>query len=404
MDAQKSEFNSTDLAQLKLPELNDMKAFLFSFNNSKKFLYSSRLTIRHEVSQADVFLYLLGRFGPPNGILSFLRDHHSQLKTEILWHYTLSWRKTLVHFIAHPYKTEIIFSSSSKIEITEIQFADLVKEGIRLNSSAVAKARQLVSHWHSFLNPLSHMLDACRRLLARAEYLESTLIKSRTHPITEEDIQWHIDNHEEHSITASELSGCCLSVRIMSPIVAEMFINLLVYNYYKKDLDSVVNLNDFKRGPILNKLEKLHIMCYGFNTMVDMNAPAISAFKLLMNRRNDLLHGNIIPELRKEDEFLMYKDIPIIKSFRSIYDRSIGPVINAFPISEAKQDFDAALGLINYLLECLESKIKSEVEPMLESLDLHQERKTKSLKALFTNIFSESVDLNKLYELSSPPN
>jgi len=398
MDAHRLEFNSNDLAKVKLAEIHEMQAFLLSFDKYKKFLYSTRLTLREEISHADIFLYLLGRFGPPNGILSFIRNRHYQLKSEILWHYTLSWKNSLVHIIAHPYRIEILFSSSSKIEITEIEFAVLIKDGIHRNSSSVAKARKLVSHWHSFLNPLSHMLDACKRMLARAEYLESTLVKSRTHPLTEEDIKWHSDNHDEHSIAASELSGCCLSVRVMSPIVAEMFINLIIFNYYRNDNDSQQTRDDFKRESILNRLESLSIKCTGFLKDVDMNSPEINTFKSLMNRRNDLLHGNIMPESRKEDDFLMYEDIPIIKSFRSIYDRSIGPVVNAFPISEAKQDFDAAIGLIIYLLGCLKPEIKSEVEPMLESLDLHQERKTKTLKALFTNIFSESVDLNKLYQ------
>jgi hypothetical protein len=177
-----------------------------------------------------------------------------------------------------------------------------------------------------------------------------------------------------------------------------MFINLIIFNYYRNNNDSQQTRDDFKRESILNRLESLSIKCTGFLKDVDMNSPEINTFKSLMNRRNDLLHGNIMPESRKEDDFLMYEDIPIIKSFRSIYDRSIGPVVNAFPISEAKQDFDAAIGLIIYLLGCLKPEIKSEVEPMLESLDLHQERKTKTLKALFTNIFSESVDLNKLYQ------
>jgi hypothetical protein len=120
-----------------------------------------------------------------------------------------------------------------------------------------------------------------------------------------------------------------------------------------------------------------------------------------MNRRNDLLHGNIRPSAQREDEFLMYEGIPVIKGFRSIYDRALGPILNAFPLKDAEGDYAAARGLLDYLLACLEPVVATELRPMLDSLDLHQERNDKKLKALFTNIFVDSSALASLYRNGS---
>jgi hypothetical protein len=116
-----------------------------------------------------------------------------------------------------------------------------------------------------------------------------------------------------------------------------------------------------------------------------------------MNHRNDLLHGNIRPSDRKEDELLIYEEIPLPKKYRSVYDRSIGPILNAFPLAEAEGDLRATRGLIDYLLGCLEPDVAENFRPMLASLDLHQERNNRSLKALYTNIAVGPQALENLY-------
>ena len=77
--------------------------------------------------------------------------------------------------------------------------------------------------------------------------------------------------------------------------------------------------------------------------------------------------------------------------------RSIGPILNAFPLAEAEGDLRATRGLIDYLLGCLEPDVAETFRPMLASLDLHQERNNRSLKALYTNIAVGPQALENLY-------
>lgn len=397
MDLTRLKFDFADLAGLDLASIEQQADFLKGFHDKQGFTSSTHLTIREQVAASDVFLYLLGRFGPPNGVLSFARSKNEAMKSVILWHYTLSWRRRLMHVVAHPFSLEVVFSCPQPVDLTEDGFAALIKEGMRRHSREVAIARKQVTHWHSFLNPLSHMLDACDRMLVRARWLDESLVKSKKHPVTPEEITWHETHHEEHASSASELSGCCLAVRMMAPVLAEMFVNLIIYNQYRANRPDGQEKEEFTCASILARLKNLHVKCDGFARPVDMQSPQVRAFTDLMNRRNDLLHGNIRPSAKKEDEFLMYEGVPIIKGFRSIYDRALGPILNAFPLKDAEGDYAVARGLLDYLLECLEPAVATELRPMLDSLDLHQERNDKKLKALFTNIFVDSSAVASLY-------
>jgi hypothetical protein len=229
-------------------------------------------------------------------------------------------------------------------------------------------------------------------MLAKADELDQNIVKSMPHPETLEDIKWHHDNHEKHSAAAAELSSCCLSVRMMSPVAAEMFVNLLIFNLFKTEGQPKDAKEKFRRGSIIDRVEKLAESCDGFAIKPDRNAEPMRGFLDLMNRRNDLLHGNIKPESRVEDDFQVHDGVPTIMKFRSMFDRSLGPTINAFPLDEAKRDHQAALEFIHYLLSCLDDKWRVEYELMIESLDLHYGMRSKQVRALYGNEFHESID------------
>ena len=384
------------------PASNQAQAeFLPEFHRMQGFTGRTRLTIREEISPADLFLCLLGQFGAPNGILSFMRQREDAVKAEILWHYTLSWHGRLVQIVAHPYRIEVVFSTAQPVDLTPTSFAELLREWMRRNGQKLAVARQQVTHWHSFLNPLQHMSDACERMLYRARMLNAGLAKSREQPVTPAEIAWHEANLQPHALAAAELASCCLAVRMMAPVMAEMFVNLVIHNQYRGGIPKIRDKGHYSSASIKVRLERLHVECSGFASPVDMDAPAMVAFSTLMNARNNLLHGNLLPDEKKEDELLMYQGIPVPKKYRSIYDRSIAPMLNAFPLAEAERDVQAARGLIKYLLDCLEAAVADSFRPMLESLDLHQERNRRELTALYTNINVSPQELENLYRFVS---
>lgn len=398
MDFTRLKLDIDEWSKVELASHAQQAEFLPIFHRQQGFNGRTRLTIREEISSANVFLCLLGQFGEPNGVLSRLRQNQDAVKAEILWHYMLSWRGSLIQVVAHAYRIEVVFAGDQPVALTAEGFAGLLKEWMGRNGKKIAAARKQVTHWHSFLNPLRQMSDACERMLYRAQSLDAGLAKSREHPVSSAEIAWHEANLQSHALAAAELASCCLAVRMMAPVWGEMFVNLLIHNQYRGKIPKVRERDHFTTASILVRLERLHHECSGFARSVDMQSPPLQAFLTLMNARNDLLHGNILPDRRKEDELLIYHGVPMTKEYRSIYDRSIGPILKAFPLAEAERDYQAARGLVTYLLDCLEPEVADSFRPMLESLDLHQERNQRELTAIYTNINADPQALAGLYK------
>jgi hypothetical protein len=256
----------------------------------------------------------------------------------------------------------------------------------------VADARNKIEKYRSFLNPLSHMICSIGLMLERAKELDASLVKSRKHPESLEEMQWHVENHPKQSMAATELSSCCLSVRMMSPVVAEMFINLIIFNLFKSEGKDCRQKALFTRSSIVDRVAELYDKCRGFASRPDVKSEPVRGFFALMERRNHLLHGNIKPEDKVEGDFQVHDGVPTITKFRSMFDRALGPTINAFPLQEAEKDYQAALEFINYLQSCLDEKWKAEYELMKESIDLHYGVRCGEVRALYGNDFHESVD------------
>jgi len=392
MDYAKAKFVEEDLNVLTLPEKGLLHEIGGHYLTTGGFDYSSKVSLRREISPAGLYLYLLGLYGPPNGVLAMLRQRDERVQRTVLWHYTLGWRKRHLHVVCHPYRVDVIFGPGQEVEITPAAIAEMFRGGMERHHTQIAKARAQVERYRSFLNPLSHMLASIRHILIRADELDQNLVKSKPHPETLEDIKWHHENHEKHSAAAAELSSCCLSVRMMSPVAAEMFVNLIIFNLFKSEGQPKDAKDKFKRASIVERVETLAERCDGFAVKPDRNAEPMRGFLDLMNRRNDLLHGNIKPESRVEDDFQVHDDVPTIMKFRPMFDRTLGPTLNAFPLEEAKRDHEAAREFINYLLSCLDHKWRVEYDLMVESVDLHYGMRCKQVRALFGNDFHESID------------
>ena len=392
MDYAKAKFVEEDLNVLTLPEKGLLHEIGGHYLTTGSFDYSSKVSLRKEISPGGLYLYLLGLYGPPNGVLAMLRQRDERVQRTVLWHYTLGWRKRHLHVVCHPYRVDVIFGPGQEVEITPAAIAEMFRGGMERHHTQIAKARAQVERYRSFLNPLSHMLASIRHILIRADELDQNLVKSKPHPETLEDIKWHHENHEKHSAAAAELSSCCLSVRMMSPVAAEMFVNLIIFNLFKSEGQPKDAKDKFKRASIVERVETLAERCDGFAVKPDRNAEPMRGFLDLMNRRNDLLHGNIKPERRVEDDFQVHDDVPTIMKFRPMFDRTLGPTLNAFPLEEAKRDHEAAREFINYLLSCLDHKWRVEYDLMVESVDLHYGMRCKQVRALFGNDFHESID------------
>ena len=107
--------------------------------------------------------------------------------------------------------------------------------------------------------------------------------------------------------TLNKAFGICFGIRSMLPVMAEAFINLLLFCLMKKEMraDERLRENAFRQH-IDVRVRSLHINCHGFAKAIDYSHPVCVRFHKLINERNDLLHGNVsIEKLRFNDLYLL---------------------------------------------------------------------------------------------------
>ena len=80
MDITKLKLDIDEWSKVELASYEQHEEFLPTFNRQQGFNGRTRLTIREEISVANVFLCLLGQFGAPNGVLTGLRNNHDAVK------------------------------------------------------------------------------------------------------------------------------------------------------------------------------------------------------------------------------------------------------------------------------------------------------------------------------------
>ncbi len=92
---------------------------------------------------------------------------------------------------------------------------------------------------------------------------------------------------------ATNIYGDCLKLRLLMPIMAEAFLNMMILTLCKPEVrNDSVRYDAFVREKIPQRLELLSANCVGFARGVDPSSPTYKDFLRVMNARNFSIHGN----------------------------------------------------------------------------------------------------------------
>jgi hypothetical protein len=111
----------------------------------------------------------------------------------------------------------------------------------------------------------------------------------------------------EQSKRVQQLFGDCLKLRLLMPIMAEAYINMLILTFCRSAIrDDPELYNGFLRAKIPKRLELLSVYCDGFARAVDNRSLGWDNFMRIVNRRNFELHGNVDP-IREQIETVYFE-------------------------------------------------------------------------------------------------
>ena len=342
-----------------------------SFKEDRPKIHYYCCILRNEIKPVDLYCYLYARFGEPNGLQNFLRrpDTSDNL---IHWEWTVQSELGFIRFQGHNFRTEIwipsiLFRESDKEELISQIKADFPNVGRKMGD-----IRKSFEHWIEFTNPYKSIKQSVDNLFKELDELG---IGERNDAICDiyemRDISVFEQNLKANVLKYSKALGICFGIRSMLPIMAESFVNLLLYVLMKPKLKQDERIREsILRQQIDIRIRTLSHNCIGFSKDVNFNEPVCRNFHSLMNGRNNLLHGNIAPEESQFNELYFNKNVPIFTNYISMWERSVGFTKMAIGLDRVYKEFDTVNTFVDYLNSCLDEKHRELVKMASERSSL----------------------------------
>ncbi|MFT7099058.1 MAG: hypothetical protein ACJAS6_000928 [Rickettsiales bacterium] len=315
------------------------------------------------LSQFEIYSYLLARFGKPNGFQMLLKAPNAN--NLIHWHWTLMYDESYIDFIGYLSRSEIIVSQiNGEIELSNI--CSLIQVDVNNYREKIIYLKKEFEKWSLFTNPYARFRTFCDKINEKIEINSQeipALLKNPRINLKEKSGQRSVysfaKRQEDHINAMMSLASDCLSLNVFLPVMLESFINLLIFILIKPQVRKNKRLYDhYLKSPIDVRILQLNMQCLGFKGDLDKDDVRFKKFHTLMNARNNTLHGNVDLNLYKVCNLYYHdKNIPLFDdiSYSDNYPKFLeDSIFRNIPVEKAKMDYKITLNFIEYVLENLE--------------------------------------------------
>ncbi|MGV7960398.1 hypothetical protein QPK13_04520 [Photorhabdus tasmaniensis] len=338
----------------------------------------------NEIKPLDLYCYLYAKYGPPNGMQNFLRSDDSD--NLIHWEWTLAGEYGLTSIQGQNFRSEVHLIGDFKDKgITLRNFISQIKSDIGNHGKKISELRKELEKWTQFVNPYQRIESAVNLHFNKLDELKLNPQEDKVPQATSHE-EW--STYQERWSTVSEkysyAVGLAFGLRSMLPVLAESFVNLLLFVLCRADIKSNERL--FKnaiRQPIDVRIQSLHVNCIGFDSAVDYSSEECKKFHTLMNERNDLLHGNVEVNKLSIGDVFFNKRVPLFIQYEDFWDKSIGVSMRSVKFEAIHEDKKIVDDFIKYILSKLDPNIKKQVELIMEKGQLGFNHKTGRIGLLF---------------------
>lgn len=280
------------VAELTCPPITETIVEMQRKDRSANWKY---LALRNEIAPSDLYSYLGARFGAPNGPQNMWRNDSSD--NLILWEWMLRTPTGWVVFQGMNFRTAVLLLGDLGIEqVDTADMAGQLKADFAIYGNRMALLRKSLEDWTEFVNPYQRIRSSVDSLLRELDGLQLRPENEEIPDITSAEQAMNID-WSDVAARYSKGLGLCFGIRSMLPVLAESFVNLLLFAFMRPVLSSDDRLRENTiRQPIDVRIKSLSLNCVGFEREVDYKHDAFEAYHSLVNERNDLLHGNVVVE------------------------------------------------------------------------------------------------------------
>jgi len=350
-----------------------------------------RMFITGGIKPVDLYCYLYARFGPPNGMQSFLRSNDSH--NVFHWHYSLWAGDHGIDIMAGTYKIEVWYPEAFCYSDRPLEdFVAAIASDLAAYDKSINEIKAKLEKWLMFANPFHRLQLALEGMLSRAGELLETTKHPPKQPTTAEESKAFGKLFQPIANASYEAFGLCRSVRMLLPVVAETFVNFLIYVLCKPEIKADKRLyENVKRAPIDIRIKSLSHNCIGFARPINYDSEVCKRIHKIFSNRNNFLHGNITPEQDSHETVFFNGTVPLFTEWKNFYER-------CFAAQLKSKDYEAAIGemadvsaFTEEVLGCLTSRVAAEMRRVLNGGELGFNPDTRRIGLLFPNVLMDYI-------------
>lgn len=329
-------------------------------------------SIHNEIRPADLFCYLFARFGPPNGMQNFFRSNDSD--NLIHWHWTLKTEHGFVEITGLNFRTDIVFTDFVTKVFSPDEFCKLIKMDFKNHGKEMSEIRQKLESWIEFVNPYRRLKMSVEKLLVELNELDVDNIEEPDFTTMSNPLMTHhdaLDIWREAGSRLHKAFGICFGIRSMLPVMAEAFVNVILFILMRPELKADARLRDstFKQH-IDVRIRRLHLDCIGFEKPVDYSSDVCANYHTLVNERNDLLHGNVTIDKLKFNDVYFAGTVPVFKEYRTMWHRAFNVQRQAVGLDRVTGELSIVNNLVEYVISCIHENYREQVRMMVDRMEL----------------------------------
>lgn len=359
-----------------------------------------RWEFTNEIKPLDLYCYLYAKYGEPNGLLNLARKDDSD--NLIHWEWTLANADGLISIMGMNFRTEVLLAGDFQGKGLDLEmFISQIKGDIGKYGKQITAFRTELEKWTQFINPYERIRRAVVENFNQLDALGINPASDKVvHPKTAEDMKGFNDRWKALNARYSAAVGLVFGLRSMLPVLAESFINLLIFALAKPEIKANDRLfQSIVRQPIDIRIQSLHLNCNGFNRLIDYTAQECKDFHTLMNERNDLLHGNVEVGKLSIGDIYFRGNLPLFIQYDDFWSISIGASMRSVGYDSIHKDHKAVERFIEFVIEQLDKNVAEHVRRIIETGELGFNKKTGRLGILIP----EAIADFRVYATSDSP-
>jgi len=192
---------------------------------------------------------------------------------------------------------------------------------------------------------------------------------------------------------------------VLMPVLFESFIGLIVALLIKPEVKNDAEaLNAFVRGPLDQKLLAIADRCAGFDRPLVREDPVFGRYWTVVNRRNDIIHGNVDPVRDSLEVVYFHGKRPLYKTGGDRTRQHWKRLIDRYRPQDVVDDYLAMHAFIVDILDHMTPGGRRVVEMVMEDTQPGWDNRRKIAGRLFPDHVATTVFEGMRYDWQLKPN